>query len=195
MTSRLEYYIFNKPYDVLSQFTKEIPSHKTLADYINIDRSVYPIGRLDRDSEGLLLLTNDNTLKTKLLNPSHRSPKTYLAQVDGMITDKAIETLRSGVSIKLKSGRYNTMPCEVKIVKPKDIADRIPPIRKRANIPTSWIEITIVEGKNRQIRKMSAAVGYPCLRLIRIGILGLRFDDVQSGRYRKLTNGELHTLL
>lgn len=187
------YYIFNKPYNVLSQFTKEVPEHITLQDFLDLPPDVYPVGRLDKDSEGLLLLTNDNALKNKLLDPNYKSEKTYLAQVEGSMTEQALAQLKNGVTIKLKKGPYRTKPCNVRVVNP-EIPARIPPVRFRASIPTSWIEITITEGKNRQIRKMCAKVGFPCLRLIRTGIEGLTFADVLSGQSRQIREEELNHL-
>jgi len=189
------YYIFNKPYNVLSQFTKEVPEHITLKDYLDLPSDVYPIGRLDKDSEGLLLLTNDNKFKNRLLDPKSKSKKTYWVQVDGEITTNAISQLSKGVTIKIKKGYYQTLPGQVKKIVPNNIEERKPPIRKRAFIPTSWIEITIEEGKNRQIRKMCAQVGFPCLRLIRTKIKSLNFEDVKNGDFRMLTKKEISTLL
>jgi 23S rRNA pseudouridine2457 synthase len=192
--SKLVYYIFNKPYNVLSQFTKEVPEHITLKDFLTLPSDVYPVGRLDKDSEGLLLLTNDNSLKNKLLDPKNNSSKTYLVQVEGDITASAIQALKNGVSIKLKNGSYKTQPCKVKKVKEPQIEERNPPVRFRAAIPTSWIEITIGEGKNRQIRKMCAQVGFPCLRLLRIKIKGLKFKNLSSGKFRQITKEEVYIL-
>jgi len=174
--SKLKYYIFNKPFDVLSQFTKEIPSHKTLQDYLDVPSDVYPIGRLDRDSEGLLLLTNDNRLKTRLLAPSSKSTKTYWVQVEGEIDQRAISELSKGVTIKVNKKTYLTLPAVVNKIEEPKIWQRTPPIRSRKEIPTSWIQIEITEGKNRQVRKMCASVGYPCLRLIRYAIKDVNLD-------------------
>ena len=192
--SRLKYYIFNKPYNVLSQFTKEVPEHITLQDFLTLKSDIYPVGRLDKDSEGLLLLTNDNILKNRLLDPNKKSPKTYIAQVEGNVTLAAIEALKNGVKIKLKKGDYKTNPCKAFKITTPNIPDRDPPIRVRISIPTSWIEITIEEGKNRQIRKMCAAVGFPCLRLIRTKIKNIEFKDLPSGSFRVLTNQEISQL-
>ena len=193
--SKKLYYIFNKPYNVLSQFSKEVEEHITLKDFLEVPKDVYPVGRLDKDSEGLLLLTNDNLFKTKLLNPSTKSKKTYWVQVDGDISETAIDNLRRGIKIKIKNSQYHTLPAKVvKIPKPK-VEERNPPVRYRANIPTSWIEITIHEGKNRQVRKMCAKVGFPCLRLIRSKIKGESFLDVKIGEARPLTSKELHTIM
>lgn len=193
--SKFYYYIFNKPYNVLSQFTKEVPEHLTLQDYIDLPKDVYPVGRLDKDSEGLLLLTNDNNFKNRLLDPRFKSSKTYLAQLDGDINEAAVNKLRSGVKIKLKKGHYLTNPCTVKIITSPQVDERNPPIRIRLNIPTSWIEITIEEGKNRQIRKMCAKVEFPCLRLIRTKIKKLDFGDIPIGKGRRLTTQEIHDLM
>ncbi len=179
---------------MLSQFSRELPQHITLQDFLEVDNDIYPVGRLDKDSEGLLLLTNDNRFKTKLLDPKTKSSKTYWVQVEGDITESAVRSLTKGVTIKLKKGNYNTRPAKCTIIKPKNTEPRNPPIRERKNIPTSWIEITITEGKNRQVRKMCAAVDFPCLRLIRTVIKGVKFDDVQTGKYRPLTKKEIHLL-
>ncbi len=192
--SKYIYYIFNKPYNVLCQFTKEIPQHVTLQDYLILPKDVYPVGRLDKDSEGLLLLTNDNQLKNKLLDPGSKSSKTYMVQVDGEISKDAITKLRSGVRIKLKKGYYITKSCDVSKIDPPDIKKRNPPIRVRPSIPTSWIEITIEEGKNRQIRKMCAAIDFPCLRLIRSKIRSESFIDVRLGNGRNLKPEEISNL-
>ena len=191
---KYKYYIFNKPFNVLSQFSKELPQHITLKDFVNVDKDIYPVGRLDKDSEGLLLLTNDNQLKTKLLDPKSKSSKSYWVQVEGEITQEAIGSLQQGVFIKLKSGKYKTESCKVTKITPPMVEDRIPPIRERKNIPTSWIEITITEGKNRQVRKMCASVDFPCLRLIRCKIKSLNFEDVESGQFRFLHDSEITIL-
>lgn len=168
-----KYFIINKPFNLLSQFSEEENSaKKTLKSLYNFPGDVYPVGRLDADSEGLLIITNDKELNQKILNPNKKLPKTYAVQVEGLINDNAINELKKGVQIKLKKGYYTTKPCEVKIISP-NFKDRHPPIRERKNIPTSWIEIRIYEGKNRQVRKMTAKIGYPTLRLIRTDIGGV----------------------
>jgi len=169
---------FNKPFDVLCQFSPQ-DSKKTLADYIDI-KDVYAAGRLDRDSEGLLLLTDDGQLQHHIAHPNHKLPKTYWVQVDGQITEVAIEALKKGVL--LKDGL--TKPAKAKIIEePASIWDRNPPIRVRASIPTSWVELEISEGKNRQVRRMTAAVGFPTLRLIRYAIGDMNLDGLAIGKY------------
>jgi len=168
--------LFNKPFDVLCQFTDE-QGRKTLADFIK-QKNVYAAGRLDRDSEGLLLLTDDGSLQNEITEPKNKMAKTYWVQVEGEITNEAIEQLKTGV--KLKDGL--TRPAEAKIIpEPEDLWPRKPPIRERKNIPTSWIKLTIKEGRNRQVRRMTAATGFPTLRLIRYSIGEWTIDNIRNG--------------
>ncbi|BBP43794.1 rRNA large subunit pseudouridine synthase E [Thiosulfativibrio zosterae] len=172
--------LFNKPFNVLCQFTDE-PEFKgqreTLADYIQLP-NFYAAGRLDRDSEGLLLLTDDGKLQHKIADPQHKQPKTYLVQVEGELNAQAVGQLQKGVT--LKDGL--TRPAKArKVNEPKWIWERNPPIRQRQSIPTSWLELTITEGKNRQVRRMTAAVGFPTLRLIRIQIGEFKLGNLQPG--------------
>jgi 23S rRNA pseudouridine2457 synthase len=171
--------LFNKPFGVLSQFSGE---GKTLKKYINI-KEIYPAGRLDKDSEGLMILTDDGRFQHQISHPKFDKEKTYLVQVDNNITLDAIKKLQNG--IELKDGL--TRPANAKIVdEPVWLWERNPPIRVRKNIPTSWVEIKITEGKNRQIRRMCAAVGFPVLRLIRTQIGDFKLDFLQLGEYRKI---------
>lgn len=177
-----------KPFDVLSQFTQEHPSHRTLAEF-GFPPQVYPLGRLDRDSEGLLLLSDEAKWNDRLLNPRHAHPRTYHAQVDGGISDEALRRLRSGVELK----EFRTLPFQAIRLETEPLhPSRDPPVRFRKNIPTSWIELTLTEGKNRQVRRMTAAVGFPTLRLIRISIGGLTLADLglEPGVWRALSPDE-----
>lgn len=184
-----KYILFYKPFNVICQFSPE-GDKITLKDFIDIP-DIYPVGRLDMDSEGLLLLTNDNNLKTLLNEPKFKSKKTYLAQVEGIPEDKDLEKLRKGVFIQ----DYKTQPAEVELlIDEPDLSPRNPPIRFRKSIPTSWLKIVISEGKNRQVRKMTASIGFPTLRLVRTKIKDLAFEGLEVGTYRELTKEEI-TLL
>jgi len=180
----LQYYIFYKPFQVLSQFSKE-GEKATLADYLkNISADIYPVGRLDYDSEGLLLLTNDKPLTHQLLDPSFAHPRTYWVQVEGLIDEEAIKKLQAGVMINVNGKMYRTKSAIAKIFEhAPDVPERNPPIRFRKNIPTSWLSLTLTEGKNRQVRKMTAAVGYPTLRLIRYSIGEITIQALEPGKY------------
>ncbi|WP_261593549.1 pseudouridine synthase [Pseudoalteromonas holothuriae] len=173
--------LFNKPFDVLCQFTDD-SNRATLADYIK-EKQVYAAGRLDRDSEGLLLLTNCGKLQNQLTDPNKKTTKTYWVQVEGAPSESAIQALCNGV--ELKDGL--TRPAKVEIIPEPDIWPRTPPIRERANIPTTWLSISISEGKNRQVRRMTAHVGHPTLRLIRAKIGKYTLDGLKNGEYKILT--------
>ena len=174
--------LFNKPFDVLCQFTDN-QNRATLADYIK-QKNVYAAGRLDRDSEGLLILTDDGKLQHKITDPKNKMQKTYWVQVEGNISKKATEKLQEGVT--LKDGL--TKPAKAKIIsEPKNLWPRNPPIRERKNIPTSWLQLTISEGRNRQVRRMTAAVGFPTLRLIRYSIGDWIIDNIKTGELITVT--------
>jgi 23S rRNA pseudouridine2457 synthase len=164
----LSYYcIVYKPFNVLSQFTSG-EGKQTLKNFFDVPPDVYAVGRLDYDSEGLLLLTNDKKINNQLLNPSFAHEREYWVQVDGEITDEAIRNLETGVDITVDGKTYRTKKCCAAVFKiPPVVPDRNPPIRYRKSLPTSWIKLVLTEGKNRQVRKMTAAVGFPTLRLIR----------------------------
>lgn len=174
--------IFNKPFNTLTQFT-DGEGRKTLADYIPV-KNVYAAGRLDRDSEGLLVLTNDGILQAKLTQPKSKSPKTYWVQVDGAPTEADLDKLRKGV--ELKDGM--TLPAKVEIMPEPKVWERTPPVRFRANIPTTWLSITIIEGRNRQVRRMTANIGFPTLRLIRYSMGNITLGDLKSGEWKEITH-------
>ncbi len=206
------YLLFYKPYNVLCQFTdepdQEQPSSKgdrsaanqpeapepsprqTLKDYIPVP-DVYPVGRLDQDSEGLLLLTNDGRLQHRLSNPKFQHPRTYWVQVERIPDESALQQLRTGVTIK----GYRTRPAQVQLLDHEpDLPPRHPPIRFRKQVPTAWLEITLTEGRNRQVRRMTASVGFPTLRLVRVKIGELNLATLQPGEWRDLSVAELTQL-
>jgi 23S rRNA pseudouridine2457 synthase len=182
------YLLFNKPYDVLTQFSGD---SRTLKDYISVP-NVYPAGRLDRDSEGLLLLSDDGALQHRLTDPKFAHPRTYWAQVERIPTTQAIQTLTTGVLIE----NHRTKPARVKLLPTDpDLPPRDPPIRFRKSVPTAWLELILTEGRNRQVRRMTAAVGHPTLRLVRVAIGNLRLDDLPPGKWRDLTAAEIRNTL
>lgn len=192
MKPGFRYYVVHKPYGYLSQFSGE-QNDLTLQHLIrensiqNFPKDVYPVGRLDKDSEGLLLLTNDNRLKTNLLDPRNEHFKTYWVQVEGLFTEKEIAQLHAGgIEIRHNGKIHRCLPAKASILNDPEVGERHPPIRFRASIPTTWIEIQLREGKNRQIRKMTAALGFPTLRLIRVGIMKLRIENFPLGCVKEI---------
>ena len=192
----MKYIIFYKPYGVLCQFTDNSDNPRpTLKDYISIPE-VYPVGRLDLDSEGLLLLTNNGQLQNRLAHPKFAHSRTYYVQVERIPDESALNKLRNGVTIK----NYRTRKAKVRLLATEpDLPLRIPPIRDRLTVPTCWLEMTLIEGKNRQIRRMTAAVGFPTLRLVRISIgnnaYKLELAGLNPGEWRKLSEFETKRLL
>jgi pseudouridine synthase len=185
-----QYYVLNKPFGVLCQFTDE-KNRPTLKQFGPFPRDVYPVGRLDADSEGLLLLTNDGLLKHRLLEPRFQHPRTYLVQVERIPTEDTLEKLRKGILLDGKK----TLPVEVELLhhEPR-IPPRPVPIRFRKNVPTVWLKITMREGRNRQVRRMTAAVGHPTLRLIRIAMGSLTIEGLEVGKSRTLSQEEVKLL-
>ena len=176
-----KYYIIYKPFQVLSQFTPE-NNKACLKDFFEVPTDVYPVGRLDYDSEGLLLLTNDKSLNHRLLHPSFAHEREYRVQVEGLITNEALQLLSSGITINVDGKPFRTAAAKAsRLPEHIIIPERNPPIRFRQHIPTSWIKLIITEGKNRQVRKMTAATGFPTLRLIRYRLAGLTIDSMLPG--------------
>ena len=190
MNASYRYLILHKPYGVLSQFTPELPGQRTLAEF-NLPPDLYAAGRLDADSEGLLLLTNDGPLIKRMLEPGTGHERTYLVRVEGIPTTEAIAELERGVVIQ----NYRTLPARARLLEREPtLQPRDPPIRVRKNIPTSWIELTLLEGKNRQVRRMTAAIGFPTLRLIRTAIGMLTLDGLAPGQWPELTKSGIARL-
>ena len=186
---KLKYFVLNKPYGYLSQFTDKL-NRKTLSNLKNIPKNIYPIGRLDIDSEGLLLISNDKLLVDYLLNPQNSHEKEYLAQVEGIPTEEEMNKFRSGLIIE----NQKTLPAQIEVINSPNLPDRVPPIRRRMNIPVYWTKIVITEGRNRQVRKMTAAIGHPTLRLIRIRIKNITLGNLKAGEIRELNKIEIRKL-
>ena len=182
---RSRYFLLYKPYGVLSQFTDPVGGKRTLGDLFPFPKDVYPVGRLDEDSEGLLLLTNDPNANAALLGTG--TPKEYLAQVEGIPTKEAIEQLRRGVEIRVRKKVHRTLPAKVRVLQsPPQLPERNPPIRYRQSIPDTWLSIELREGKNRQVRRMTAKVGFPTLRLVRIRFGKWELGEMAPGEVREV---------
>jgi 23S rRNA pseudouridine2457 synthase len=189
------YYIIYKPFGVLSQFSPS-DGKMVLKDFFDVPVDVYPVGRLDADSEGLLILTNDKALNHLLLDPLRNHEREYFVQVEGQITQEALDQLQSGVTIRVNDKNWTTQKCVASLlIKPPKLPERNPPIRVRKTIPDSWISMVLQEGKNRQVRKMTAAVGFPTLRLVRYRIERINIDNLRSGEMYMLGGKELYNLL
>jgi 23S rRNA pseudouridine2457 synthase len=190
-----KYFAVYKPFNVLSQFSTE-GEKKTLKDYFDVSTDVYPVGRLDYDSEGLLILTNDKRVNYGLLDPLHSHEREYWVQVEGLPDETSINKLAAGVQINIDGKIYRTKKCKAEIFdKIPTIPERIPPIRIRKNIPDSWIRLTLTEGKNRQVRRMTAKAGFPTLRLIRYRIEKITIEELQPGELKSYTQQEIYNLL
>ncbi len=191
----LRYFIIYKPFNTLSQFSSQ-EGKRTLKDYFEVPGDLYPVGRLDYDSEGLLILTNDKDLNHRVLHPQYAHEREYWVQVEGAIGQPAIDELQKGVVISVDGKPYQTKPCKAALLAiPADLPERVPPIRFRAHIPTSWIRLTLTEGKNRQVRKMTAKAGFPTLRLIRSRIEKIGVEGMQPGEMREMKKQEIYPLL
>lgn len=190
--SDLRYYILNKPYGVLSQFTREHPDHRVLGDLYDFPGDVYPVGRLDKDSEGFLIITNDKALTHRLLDPKFEHPRTYWVQVEGIPDREALSQLRKGVAIRIKKQTHRTRPARVELfTSPPPLPERDPPVRFRKTVPDSWLSIQLTEGKNRQVRRMCAAVGFPVLRLVRTQIQQLNLSGLAPGQVKVLDHSTI----
>lgn len=185
------YFVIYKPFGFLSQFTVEIEGQKTLADLYDFPSSVYPLGRLDKNSEGLLILTDDKTLNHQLLDPSVKKEKTYLVQVEGSPTDEDLAPLRNLMRLRIKKRDVDLQPAIVRIVQMPPVNERTPPIRSRSTIPTSWLEIKIKEGKFHQVRKMCASIGFPVLRLIRSHVGNFKIPSYEIGKVWRINRDEI----
>lgn len=187
-----QYFVIYKPFGILSQFSGEDNTLKNVADF---PKEVYPVGRLDKDSEGLLLITDDKLLNHYLLNPIFGHERKYLAQVEGVPDSKALELLASGVEITVDGKPYFTKKAKASLPEIINLPDREPPIRYRKNIPDTWLELSLIEGKNRQVRKMTAAVGFPTLRLVRWSMEELTIGGFEVGEVRSFSQEEIYSLL
>ncbi len=192
----LKYYIFYKPFNYLSQFSDEGNNLglKNILPKLNSD--IYSIGRLDLDSEGLIILSNDTKLNKLLIDPIYKHKRIYYVQLEGVIKSNALINLQNGVEISLKSKKYLTLPAKASLIEePSWLEPRIPPIRYRKNKPTSWISLELIEGKNRQVRKMTASVGFPTLRLVRFSIEDINIKNLKSGQIVEISQKEIGNLL
>lgn len=187
------YFVIYKPFGILSQFSGEEDTLKTVADF---PKEVYPVGRLDKDSEGLLLITDDKALNHYLLNPQFGHKRCYLAQVEGVPEEGNIQQLENGVDIKVEGKVYHTKPAKAELkTNAPELPERDPPIRYRKTVPDSWLALTLIEGKNRQVRKMTAAVGHPTLRLVRWSMENLNIEGFEVGEVREFEQTEIYRLL
>jgi len=188
------YFVINKPFGVLSQFTQE-GKYKALGSLFDFPGDVYPVGRLDAESEGLLIITNDASINNRLLKPEHRHLREYWIQVEGTVTPKVLNQLLKGVTLNIRGRSHLARAVACEEIPPPELPERIPPVRFRKSIPTSWIRLVLGEGKNRQVRKMTASVNLPTLRLIRYAIEGLTLDLLEQNTVMELSQHELKSLI
>jgi len=194
MHSPFLHYLFYKPYQTLSQFSAE-GDKKTLADFFKgIAKDVYPVGRLDYDSEGLLFLTNDKDLNHRLLHPSFIHEREYWVQVEGIPEEKDLMRLRNGIQLSINGKLYTTRPAKVKVIAPPRLPERNPPVRYRKTVPDSWLSLILTEGKNRQVRRMTAAAGFPTLRLVRYRIGAITLNAMKPGDILSLPHENIRLL-
>jgi len=190
----LRYFLINKPYKVLSQFSNE-GNNVGLGTLYELSKDVYPVGRLDMDSEGLLLLTNDKAINNKLLNPNHSHRRVYWVEVEGQTNESSLNEFRGGLEINLKGRVYKTKPAEVRILDEMTLEEREPPVNRVKHPITSWLEITLTEGKNRQVRRMTAKIGHPTLRLIRFAIEELELGSLKPGEIIEISRNITYSKL
>lgn len=194
MSNQYSYYIIYKPYGMLSQFTPE-GNKPGLGSLFKFPIDCYPVGRLDADSEGLLLLTNDKKINQKLLDPKAGHQRTYLVQVDGAVTEEAVNKLAKGIEVRIDGKSFTTLPAKAEIIDEPALAPRNPPVRFRKTIPTSWIRLSLTEGKNRQVRHMTAAVGFPTLRIVRTAMEKIQLDDMKPGDIIEMKGSDVYDKL
>ena len=194
MAKKRLYFIIHKPFKVLSQFSNEGDNIGLGEVFLDLPKDVYPVGRLDLDSEGLLILTNDKSLNNKLLNPKHNHSRSYWVEVEGLPDETAISSLQKGVEINVNGKKHKTKPAAVKVIKP-EIPERNPPVNYQKHPERTWLEIQLTEGKNRQVRRMTAKVGHPTLRLVRVGIENLRLEPLESGEITQISEKVIYKKL
>ena len=194
MASNLRYYIINKPYKVLSQYTDDA-DNKGLGSIISIPKGIYSVGRLDLDSEGLLILTNDKKLNQALLNPENEHKRTYHVEVEGIPSSSTLKALSNGLCIKVNGKSFMTKKAEISALIDYQLPERIPPVNRVKHPQTSWIELILTEGKNRQVRKMTAKVGHPTLRLLRVAIENLTIHQLRPGQFKTIPKNVLYKKL
>ncbi len=194
MKRDFRYYIIHKPYQVLSQFTDE-NGNPGLGSVYNLPKNIYPVGRLDLDSEGLLILTDDKSINNKLLNPTHQHNRTYWVEVEGVPDHLALAKFEKGLEIKFNGKAHKTLPCKIAILDSVNLPERVPPVNYQKHPIRSWLEIKLMEGKNRQVRRMTAAIGHPTLRLIRVAIEDLSLFPLQSGEITQISQKAIYKKL